>query len=197
MDQYCLDLKFDLPPFKLGTDFSPYTKSQHSNVDESHLNKEFLDFFLSINQDMGIGAFEVFYLPPNVQSLIHVDQLSLTEVVLSDFTKINWVYYGEGSTMNWYTPKEHDALRSKTVASGLISTDKSLSNLYVSFDRNEVDLIHSQPVKFPSMVQAGVPHNIHTGNEHRICVSLTFGSIKEYRRYNWDESLCVLKNFIS
>jgi hypothetical protein len=196
MNRYCLDLKFNIPPLKPETDLSYYMTSPNSNINESHLNKEFLDFFHTINEDCGIGMFEVFYMTPNKASSIHVDQLNATEVVLGDFTKINWVYHGQGSTMNWHTPKNLESVRDKTAKAGDIKTSDSVPNFYLPFNCDEVDLVHTQQVNFPSLVQVGVPHNIHTGNEHRVCVSLTFGSFKEYRRYTWDESVSVLKNFI-
>ena len=197
MNKFCLDLKFDIPPLKSGINLLYYTTRPHSNIDESHLNKEFLDFFHTIKEDCVIAAFEVFYVRPNDTSGIHVDQINLTEVVLGDFTKINWVYYGQGSTMNWYTPKDPESIYNKKIQPGEIKSKDDNSNFYVGFDQDEVDLVHTQQVNFPSLVQVGVPHNIHTGNGHRICVSLTFGSIKENRRYTWDESVSVLKNFIA
>ncbi len=197
MNKYCLDLKFDVPPLKPGTDLSYYMTSPHSNINESHLNTEFLDFFQSIKEDCAIGSFEVFYMTPNSTSGIHVDQLNLTEVVLGDFTKINWVYNGKESTMNWYKPKDIESVRNKKIKVGVIKTSNNKPNFYLPFDYDEVDLAHAQQVNFPSLVQVGVPHNIHTSNEHRVCVSLSFGSFKEYRRYTWDESVSVLQKFIA
>jgi hypothetical protein len=196
MNKYCLDLKFDIPPLNPGTDLSYYMTSHHSNINESHLNKEFLDFFHTIKEDCVIGAFEVFYMKPNDTMQINVDQINVTEVALGDFTKINWVYYGEGSTMNWYKPKDIESVRNKKVEAGSIKTTDSTPNFYLSFNYDEVDLAHAQQVNFPSLVQVGVPHSVRTSNEHRVCVSLTFGSLKEYRRYTWDESVSILKNFI-
>jgi hypothetical protein len=197
MNKYCLDLKFDISPLKPGIDLSYYMTKPHSNINESHLNKEFLDFFHTIKEDCGIAMFEVFYMEPNIISEIHIDQLSATKIELGDFTKINWAYYGKGSTMNWYTPKDIESVRNKKARAGTIKNTSGKSNFYLPFDHNTVDLAHTQEVNFPSLVQVGVPHNVLTSNEHRVCISLTFGSIKEYRRYSWDESVSVLKNFIA
>ena len=46
------------------------------------------------------------------------------------------------------------------------------SRNYVSYNSNEVDLIHSQSVGYPSLVQSGIPHNVTNFKGIRNCISI-------------------------
>lgn len=106
---------------------------------------------------------ELFYSPPNFFSGIHVD------VNHGDLTKINWVFGGKDSVMNWYSPK----VEKKETINSAVNTP------YIGYYQNEVDLIHSCNLGFPSLVQVGIPHNIKNFNEHRFCISLVM-TMRDY-----------------
>jgi hypothetical protein len=98
-----------------------------------------------------------------------------------DFAKMNWVFGGKDSTMNWYEPIVSD----KPVETTLGNRN------YIYYNTNEVNhkLSHTIGIDRPSVVQVGVPHNSTNYFEHRYCVSLVFFRIaKGLPRLSMSES---------
>jgi hypothetical protein len=194
MNRFSADLKFDIPLLKPEVDISQFYGILHYAVDiEQCVNKEFIEFFESIHPDLGIGFVESFYLPPFDKSAIHIDQLDATQTILSDFTKINWVYHGEDALMNWYMPLNSNSGFQKI---GAITSATGESNRYRFYNESEVEKVHSQRVNFPSLVQTGIPHDVRTSTHHRLCFSMSFGFKSQYRRLNWQESTDILKDYL-
>ena len=66
---------------------------------------------------------------------------------------MNWCVQGSGSLMHWYTIKNNQTPfeNAKTQA----------GTPYVQYHPSQVNHVHSQSVNWPSIVQTGMPHNIH------------------------------------
>jgi hypothetical protein len=143
---------------------------------KDHINPEMLDFLAELN--IFSNHCELFYSIPNLFSNIHVD------IKHGDFTKLNWVYGGTNSVMNWYRPK-----------SPHITT---VNTSYVKYHRDDVELLHSASLGSPSVVQAGVPHNIVNSTEDRYCISLVLASVKNNKPYRptMQESLHMLSKYL-
>jgi hypothetical protein len=123
---------------------------------ESHINIELINYLNDRN--LLISFAETFYMKPNSFSIIHCDTKNYTDVA-----KLNYVYRGNDSTMNWYKTKD-TSLRD--------ITPSELGTNYRKYDLDEVELIYQHTVSFPTLVQAGVPHNVTTHTEDRMCISL-------------------------
>ena len=65
--------------------------------------------------------------------------------------------------MMWYKPKDN------IVKS---TTKTAINTRYISYASYEVEMIDKQSVKFPSIIQAGIPHNIINYSEPRWCLSI-------------------------
>ena len=66
----------------------------------------------------------------------------------------------------------------------------SIGKPYYVYTRNQVKREHSQVVGKPSLVQVGVPHNISTGEEDRLCISLVI--FKDDARLSMQQAMELL-----
>lgn len=167
MNNFCVDLNMDIPLFKKESYSQYYKTRSHSRVNIKLLNPEILEMFDSKNLE--IVLCEAFYRKPTdiKHDAIHKDAMHIT-----DATKINWVFDGHDSLMNWYEP-----------VTPVYNISRSQIGVeYIYYDRSNLNLVHSQTVGFPSLVQVGMPHDITMGLADRLCISTFFkqkGS-KEY-----------------
>jgi len=198
MNRYCVDLGIDLPLFN--TQLSPieFLKSRpiwanniinnkelakHSKLDiNTELRQEVKDFFDKYN--MFIEVVEIFYLFPYGSMSIHNDR-----AVPGDFSKVNWIYGGKDSVMNWYK-----VLNGSGGGAPLYTTPINSPSL--QYRPHEVELVHTQTVGQPSLVQVGCPHNVVNGSEERFCVSVVFKHKSTRSRVTMQESLEIFKNYI-
>jgi hypothetical protein len=154
---YCQPIDFRTDLFRTPDFFMPSMKLQHSFLQQSYLNPNLVDLFESLG--IIVTQVETFYLPPSIDSGIHVDNLG------GDFTKINWIFKGRKSKMNWYEPLTPDSGITKTMEKG---------TLYRYFEHSQCKKIYEHEIQGSAIIQAGVPHNITTQDEERICVSLSY-----------------------
>ena len=188
MSIYCQSLNFNVPLFQEHVIIEQLPKivngkkSYHSIVDiRSNINPEILK--LLSNVSIFPDHCEVFYSEPEFFSGIHVD------LGHGDFTKINWIFGGNNSVMNWYSVKD------------TVRQEKNLSAVqtqYIAYWQKEVELVHSQPLASPSIVQVGVPHNIKNADQPRYCVSLVVSAVKDNKRYRptMEESIQLLSKYL-
>ena len=108
--------------------------------------------------------------------------------VAGDYAKLNWVYGGDNSVMNWYK------INSNYTQPLLNTTNINSYALYYKTD--EVDLIHSQTIGLPSLVQVGCPHNVVNGSTERFCISLVFENSISKKRLTFNEAVALFKNYI-
>jgi hypothetical protein len=157
MNRYCNHLNLDfLPLFKETVDINQFKLVRHTKGNlKFHLHPVFLDFLNSIN--LQAGGLEMFYSNPNFIQGIHIDDTGNERV------KLNYIYGGKNSFMNWYDIKDNVVPVIKQTRTG---------SSYVEFTEDEVNLVYQSNVKFPSLVQVGIPHNIINPTEHRLCVSV-------------------------
>lgn len=177
MNNYCTDLNVKLTP--LLRDVSFYGTAPHSRIPNNELHPELHNFFTERN--LTIMLAELFYNDPKRVSQIHVDALG------GDYSKVNFVWGGEKSIMCWYTIKDG-------VTNSINTT--SIATRSVNFNNSEVSIAHKQSVKFPSIVQVGIPHNIFNPLSPRWCLSIV--PIKENgKRLSMSETIEIFKDLIS
>jgi hypothetical protein len=176
MNNYCVDLNLPLTIFK--SDLSPieflkqnYNLKSHFQIDISNLNNELISFFDNLR--LSVRLVEIFYRQPNAVGHIHSD----TEVA-GDYAKLNWVY-GNG-TMHWYK------LSKNYTPTKLNTTDIKSYALY--YNELDVELIHSQQVGQPSLVQVGCPHKVINSDTERFCISVVFETADTKERLTFQEA---------
>lgn len=159
MNNFCVDLIIPFAPLKDGFDFEKLKRTSHSKIDPEDLNPNLIEFADKFGLTLHLA--ECFYSNPLGKkfSQIHRDVSGAASA-----TKFNWSYGGGGSLMNWFIPIT-DIERLSTTAIGV---------RYRYYNNEDVKLIHSQPVGFPSLLEVALPHNVTIGNKERICVSILF-----------------------
>jgi hypothetical protein len=157
MKNLCVDLKFEFPLFTHEQIKEKY-KGKHVKIDLASINEKFCKLIKSKN--LVINHAQIFYVEPFSNTTIHRDK-----ELLQDFPKMNFVFGGEGSVMQWFEPRPEYIKKIKLTPLGIP---------YVAYDPDEVKLIHQSSVAQPSIVQAGIPHNIITFSEPRYCFSFIF-----------------------
>ena len=155
-----------------------YTRVRHQSFDRSDISDEYLLWISSLG--IVLHHAEVFFSIPNIQYEIHQDYSTLT-----DFPKINWIFGNSTSRMNWYTPLNEIA----------VSISKTQINTpYVGFKLKDVNLLHSVELPSPSLVQAGIPHDVITLNDFRWCVSTVYTRNDKFLSFN--EAVDIFTPFI-
>ncbi len=71
----------------------------------------------------------------------------------------------------------------------------AINSSYIDYKIDQVDLIDKQPVNFPSIVQVGIPHNIHNFEEPRYCLSLVLKK-QDNTRLTMAESIEIFKQYL-
>jgi hypothetical protein len=182
---YHYSLSLDVPLFKTEVNPFEFPKVRHTKISSEYLNPKIVEIFSSLNLD--IVLIEVFYSQPRFISGIHIDGDG------GDINKINWVFGGRNCAMNWYSVKSD-----KLVNQSYETNNKTIINTtYRGFLSNEVVLENTAILESPSIVNVGVPHNVHNCLEQRWCVSLVYKFKDSKKRPTMQESLEIFKNFIS
>jgi hypothetical protein len=158
MKNLCVDLNFKFPLFKNERLKEKY-KERHKKIDLLDINEEF--FELIKNKNLTINHAQVFYLTPFSSMEIHRDK-----EFLQDFPKMNFVFGGKESVMQWFEP------RSESVKKIIKLTPLEIP--YISYNIADLKLIYRHTISQPSIIQAGIPHNVVNFIEPRQCFSFVF-----------------------
>ena len=154
MSKHCVHLNLNINPVTI--DYSNLKNAYQTKIQLENLNPELIAILH--NRGIIVNYAESFYSPPNFFQRIHTDNLG------GDYVKINFVYGGKGSRMNWYRVKEDVAPRK--VEFTTVDTE------FIPWETYMVDLVESDLLDYPSIVQAGCPHNVVNTNDYRLCISL-------------------------
>lgn len=162
MSPFWFNLNVSFPLFKDGIlvhelieDQSRYNYKNLENY-EDLVSDQFRSFF----NGFGVKVFmvELFHSRPYNNTAPHID------ISRGDAVKINWVFGGVGSTMNWY----EELPWSKTTD---MLSDASTNVILVN--RQHVKLLERYSLQGPTVVQTGIPHNITTYKDQRYCVNVS------------------------
>jgi hypothetical protein len=156
---YCVDLTIPVGPLK---DYSILDHTSNEPeiffADPKQVSEEFKQW---LDQQGLVMTYPplIFYTPNGQQCGIHIDGFAV-----SDRACINFILGGSGSLMHWYK------LRPDTGITEQVATQAGTP--YTLYEPEQVDHVYSHAVKWPSIVQTGIPHNItnHT-KESRWCLS--------------------------
>ena len=146
-----------------------------------------LDVFLS-NFDLGLGWSELFYSPPGFNMPVHVDSNKY-----SNNCKINWIIGATGSVMNWWQTSSPDY--TPTIHKTPVDSE------YLLFDQDQCEIVWSDHLLHPSLINAGVPHNIdNCTDQGRWCMSYNIINVddqkKKYDPTQWSDAIDKLKTIV-
>jgi len=189
---YCTNLHFDYDPIINKNYFlTPPTNNVYMSMIHIYeiVSAKFILDMISVGITLRKDA-ELFFTRTNQQGILHRD-ISITgpDALMKedDYVKINFMFGGRNSLMNWYTPN--------TDAVAIKSSSNNTGSPVESFLRSEVTHVHSATINYPSLVQVGIPHDI-TNNiaEDRYVICLV--PVYNNKRMTMELALDKLKPFI-
>ena len=174
----CVNLNLDINPLSEGLDINSYGTIEHMRIFLEDINVDLISFLKTLN--LTIVWAELFYTPPFQFTTIHTDDAG------GDYTKLNYIFGGKDSLMYWWQQKP---------GVSNIAEDTGIDSQYTIYKTTEVNLIDEQQVKFPSIVQVGIPHNIRNFEEPRYCLSLVLRK-QNKTRLTMAESIEIFKQYL-
>lgn len=197
MNKYAVDL--DIPfksPLRSKEQFDAIPRPtidirktwQRSDLDPSELSDEFLSWLDS--HGLATITWDIFIQPPQWEMHIHIDQHN----VFDNATKLNFAWCDGDSKMCWYEAEEETSL-----------VKGNAGGLYRGWDKQQTKKIYEHTIGTPSLVNAGIPHNvINKNNSPRICVSVPLvkkedlsSHTEETLRYlQWDDAVKIFAQYI-
>ena len=178
MSNFCKNLELNLKVLKPHlSPFRSFLPFYHQELDAREVLEDDLFDFLS---DVGISicSLTTFFCKPNEYSIIHIDTGSY------DYSKLNFIYGGKGSLMNWFRPKIPPRIGNEPIAR---TPD------FHWWMPDEVELIHQESVGFPGLCRVGIPHNITNFEEPRRCISVHLADSKTNERILWKDAIEIFK----
>jgi hypothetical protein len=173
-----LNINLDINPLREDLNINSYGTHNHIKISIDDINNDLILFLKTLN--LTIGRVELFYNLPFRFSTIHLDDTG------GDYIKLNYVFGGKNSLMYWWKQKPNISNSAELNA---------LNSSYIDYKIDQVDLIDKQPVNFPSIVQVGIPHNIHNFEEPRYCLSLVLKK-QDNTRLTMAESIEMFKQYL-
>jgi hypothetical protein len=160
ISDYCVDLNIPVNhPLK-----DPGVLNQTGHVpeiwfaDPENVSDEFRKWLDENNLVMTYPPL-IFYTPPRRECGFHIDGDGIC-----DRAVMNWIVQGNGSEMHWYKLAPDAEITGQEITQA--------GTPYTRYTEDHVVHLHSQPVKWPSLVQTGTPHKItNYVDEPRWCIS--------------------------
>lgn len=118
---------------------------------------------------------EQFYIGPYQSIPIHIDGKTFDHKV-----KINFQYGGQGSVMKWYKPTKLNIARSEV--SGPLGP-------YTMMSKNQVTAVWSAEIGTPSLINAGILHNVENQSAPRWVVSVPLWDTDRAQNLQWDQAV--------
>ena len=165
MNSYCIDLS-DIPEAVVNSSelvpvfFEKFKTQGHLHLESEYINPEFTYFIR--HHKLAHPEIDVINVRPNQKTFVHSDN-----DFLDDMPKLNWIYGGNPSVMNWYEMRPGTTIPEPE--------RNAVDGYRIRWDHRKLRRVHSQSVQFPSLVQTGIPHNIFNGAENRCCISVPLG----------------------
>lgn len=164
------------------------TEAKHFGFPIADLSPAFLSWADSKN--LHISFAEIFYLPANCSvRRIHTDLDHITETC----SKINFIIGGEDSPMQWFTLKENaKSLHDVNTAPTVINAEQV--SPYLSWARNECEVIEEVVLSGANVIHAGIPHVVFTKEKPRIAISVVLQCEASKVRLSVEEALLRIQN---
>lgn len=133
--------------------------------------------------EIEIAQQELIYTPAGGWGKPHVDLAQF-----SNLCKINWVFGGKGSVMNWYQVKSD--CQGETVSN-------TVNTFYRTFHTDHLEQIYSSAVVGPTLLNVGIPHNVQNpGDQQRWAITTVFKNPSTGKLLMFQDAVEQLKNYI-
>lgn len=176
MNNYYNKLALPVQMLSKPLDYEKYSTKRYYDFELSNFSQEYVEWVKSLG--LNLYRADMLYSEPNHEYPIHKDIIQL-----DDFAKINFVYGGKDTQMNWFSVN-----REKIHAPNIVDTYTEL------YTKDQVDVIYSTELQDANLVQAGVAHNVVSGNEPRWCISTVYVLNKKF--LTWPDAIELFKPFM-
>lgn len=156
-NQYCLNLDLGFVVDSSILDTIDVDPSRVNHFVIKNIDKKLTDFLSSLG--IAVPYAEIFYTPPLRILPLHVDG-----DYLSNFCKLNFIFGGEGSLMQWWELKDKDVPLNYHINKN--------GTRYLRIETNECEFVWQEKVGQPGLVNIGRPHQVvNCTNTPRWCMS--------------------------
>lgn len=164
------------------------TEAKHFGFPVAELSPALLSWADSKN--LHISFAEIFYLPAHCSvRRIHTDLDHITE----SCSKINFVISGEDAPMQWFSLKDNAKSLYDVNTAPTVINEKQVSP-YLSWMRDECDVIEEVILIGANIIHAGIPHVVFTKEKPRIAISVVLQCRVERTRLSVEEALLRIQN---
>jgi len=177
----CFELRLALP---VQFDPKPYDTNQSPAPYHIEPNSEFVNWLRSLDLEILRTGAEQFYIPPGGSIPIHADGKNFDNKV-----KLNFQHRGQGSTMRWYQLTDTDTN----------ATTKSQIGDFGAFfmiKPEQVTQVWQAEIGSPSLVNAGILHNVINGSEPRWVISVPLWDIESNQNLQWNTAIDKFQQWI-
>lgn len=147
----------------------------HNRMYKINSDEPIVQWLNSIGLEIVRGGAQLFYTPPYGSIPIHVDGTFLDNKV-----KLNFQYGGTGSEMRWYCQSDSGSVNSAM---------SGQSGKYLMVSEDTATKIWSAKIGKPSLVNAGILHNVINGPEPRWVISLPLWDVKSNQNLQWADAV--------
>jgi hypothetical protein len=178
-------------PLKIPVEFKPkfmpeldetVTKNQILPLTPADINKEWVDWLADNN--MFFKYARIFYAKPGAKYNLHVD---IPTENPNRVAKINYIYGGEGSYMQWFQLKP---------GKSPYQYFDSMGDRVRGYKEEDCDCVHSENIVSPSLIDGGTIHTLINPTHARCCFSMALSSSATGNWVEFPEAVDRLKEFL-
>jgi len=196
MTDYCINLNLGIEPIdgvetlknciKDSTDYVHY----HNTL---VLNSKYIVFLAKLG--LVIDHIEIFHATPELFTPIHRD-ISQVPFTAEDFVKLNYIYGGKDSVMNWWKVNEGAMHTPGIYGEGNTGAFEyqSVKGEAHSYKFEDLTWLYGSSIGHPSIVQVGIPHNVQNRDEDRYCLSVVL--LKDGKRLTMSDAKEIFAQYI-
>lgn len=147
-------------------------ENHHVRIPQDELDSVLVNWLKELG--LYIAVAEYFYTAPGKSLKAHCDTLEMSDVV-----KLNWMYGGDDSLMDWYELNPGCPLPQYET---IIQTKFSIPN------SGDITLKESHKIGKPSLINVGRIHGVRNGKQPRYVYSMVISEIVTQKRLEWDRA---------
>jgi hypothetical protein len=196
MTDYCINLNLGIEPVDNVETLQSLIKdsTEYFHIFSTlNLNSKYILFFAKLG--IVIHHIEIFHSTPGMFTPLHKD-VSQVPFTPGDIVKLNYVYGGKDSVMNWWSVNDgvdHIVSVNAENNTGRIDSGpiKGESHAYKFED---LTWLYGSSIGHLSIVQVGIPHNVQNREEERYCLSVVL--LKDGKRLTMSDAKEIFAQYI-
>jgi hypothetical protein len=196
MTDYCINLNLDIEPID-GVEVLQNCIKDNTDYFSIHpfliLNSKYILFLAKLG--IVIGHVEIFHSTPEMFTPLHSD-VSRASFTPKDMVKLNYVYGGKDSVMNWWSVNDGvNHIVSINAENNIVGFDaQPIKGESHAYKFEDLTWLYGSSIGHPGIVQVGIPHNVQNREEERYCLSIVL--LKDGKRLTMIEAKEIFAQYI-